>query len=253
MRTLVELQTQQQRLNSLESDLRKQTIVLARLIGVPLDRDLILSERLAFNAATLPDSASAVQQAFQHRSDLEAAEVQVRAAERVLSAARAERLPSVNLNGDYGVLGTNPISGHGVYSVTGSVNVPIWHGHRIRGDIEEAEAALRQRQAELADQRGRVEQDVRTALIELETAIGQIRLAETNRGYANETLLEARDRANLGVTTTVEVVQAQEQVASAESDYISSLFSFDLARLALSRAMGEAEADLPSLLTGNRP
>jgi outer membrane protein TolC len=253
MRTLVELQTQQQRLNSLESDLRKQTIVLARLIGVPLDRGLILSEHLAFNAATLPDTASAVQQAFQHRSDLEAAEAQVRAAERVVSAARAERLPSVSLNGDYGVLGTNPISGHGVYSVTGSVSVPIWQGGRIRGDIEEAETALRQRKAELADQRGRVEQDVRTALIELETAIGQVRLAETNRGYANETLLEARDRANLGVTTTVEVVQAQEQVASAESDYISSIFSFDLARLALSRAMGEAEADLPSLLTGGRP
>jgi len=253
MRTLVELQTQQQRLNSLESDLRKQTIVLARLIGVPLDRDLILSERLAFNAPTLPDTASAVQQAFQHRSDLEAAEAQVRAAERVLAAARAERLPSVSLNGDYGVLGTNPVSGHGVYSVTGSVSVPIWQGGRIRGDIEEAETALRQRKAELADQRGRVEQDVRTALIELETAIGQVRLAETNRDYANETLMEARDRANLGVTTTVEVVQAQEQVASAESDYISSLFSFDLARLALSRAMGEAEADLPSLLTGGRP
>jgi len=253
MRTLVELQTQQQRLNSLESDLRKQTIVLARLIGVPLDRDLILSERLTFNAATLPDTASAVQQAFQHRSDLEAAEAQVRAAARVLSAARAERLPSVSLNGDYGVLGTNPVSGHGVFSVTGSVSVPIWQGGRVRGDIEEAEAALRQRKAELADQRGRVEQDVRTALIELETAIGQVRLAETNRGYANETLMEARDRANLGVATTVEVVQAQEQVAGAESDYISSLFSFDLARLALSRAMGEAEADLPSLLTGSRP
>jgi outer membrane protein TolC len=253
VRTLVELQTQQQRLNSLESDLRKQTIVLARLIGVPLDRSLILSERLAFNAATLPDTTSAVQQAFQHRSDLEAAEAQVRAAERVLSAARAERLPSVSLNADYGILGTNPVSGHGVYSVTGSVSVPIWQGGRIRGGIEEAEAALRQRKAELADQRGRVEQDVRTALIELETAMGQVRLAETNRDYANETLMEARDRANLGVTTTVEVVQAQEQVAGAESDYISSLFSFDLARLALSRATGQAEADLPSLLTGSRP
>jgi len=253
VRTLVELQTQQQRLNSLESDLRKQTITLARLIGLPLDRHLTLSEPLAFSPSTLPDVEAAVQTAFQHRFDLQAADGQVRAAERALAAARAERLPSVNLNGDYGVLGTNPVSGHGVFSITGAVNVPIYTGGRIRGDIELAEAALRQRQAELADQRGRVEQEVRTDLIELSTAIGQVRLAETNRGYANETLMEARDRANLGVTTTVEVVQAQEQVAAAESDYISSLFSFNLARLALSRAMGEAEADLPNLLTGNRP
>ncbi len=253
MRTLVELQSQQQRLNALESDLRKQKIVLARLIGVPLDRDLLLSEALAFHPDTVPDATSALQRAYQSRSDVQAADAQVRAAQLALSAAHAERLPSVSVNGDYGVLGTTPVSGHGVFSVTGSVNVPIWQGGRVHGDIEEAESALRQRQAELADQRARLDQDVRTALIELETATGQVRLAETNRGYAGETLREARDRFNLGVATTVEVVQAQEQVAGAESDYISSLFAFDLARLALSRAMGQAETDVPRLLTGNRP
>jgi len=253
MRTLVELQSEQQRLNSLASDLRKQKIVLARVAGLPLDRDLLLSEALAFHPETTPDAPSAIQRAYQSRADLQAADAQVRAAQMVVSAARAERLPTVSLNGDYGVLGTTPVSGHGVFTVTGSVNVPIWQGGRVRADIEEAESVLRQRQAELADQRARVEQDVRTALIELETAAGQVRLAETNRGYANETLREARDRFNLGVATTVEVVQAQEQVAGAESDYISSLFAFDLARLALSRAMGQAEADVAGLLTGNRP
>ena len=134
------------------------------------------------------------------------------------------------------------------------------HAERISAALperhrEESElgATLHQRQAELADQRGRVEQEVRTALIELETSIGEVRLAESNRGFANETLREARDRFNAGVTTTVEVVQAQEQVASAESDYFNALFAFDLARITLSRAMGQAEIDLPSLLTGGRP
>ncbi|MBV9224086.1 MAG: hypothetical protein JOY85_08660, partial [Acidobacteriaceae bacterium] len=51
--------------------------------------------------------------------------------------------------------------------------------------------------------------------------------------------------------TTVEVVQAQEQVAGAESDYISSLFSFDLAKLSLARATGEAESSLTNLLGGD--
>jgi outer membrane protein TolC len=249
-RTLVELQGQQQRLNALESDLRKQKLALARLIGLPLDRELILSEQLAFDPPPVPDAAGAVQQAFQKRWDLQAAASQVRAAEIVVSAARAERLPSASLTADYGVLGPTPVSNHGVYTVTGAINVPVYQGGRVKADVEQAEATLHQRQAELADQRGRVEQDVRTALIELETAIGEVRLAENNRGFANETLREARDRFNAGVTTTVEVVQAQEQVASAESDYISGLFAFDLARLSLSRAMGEAETDLPTLLSG---
>ncbi len=253
MRSLVELQTEQQRLSSLESDLRKQKIALARVIGLPQDRELLLSEPLSFHEFSAPSPAGAIQQAFEHRYDLRASQAQVKAAEQSLSAARAERLPSVSLNGDYGVLGPNPANTHGVFAITGTVNVPIWQGGRTSGDIRQAEAVLNQRQAELADERGRVEQEVRNASIELETATGQVRLAESNRRYANETLAESRDRFAAGVATTVEVVQAQEQVAGAESDYISSLFAFDLAQLSLARAMGEAETSLPNLLSGKRP
>lgn len=252
-RSLVELQTQQQRLSSLQADLRKQKIALARLIGLPLDRNLTLTDALAGADMTAPDATNAIQRAFEHRSDLKAAQAQLQAAEMSLSAAHAERLPSASLSGDYGVIGPNPASTHGVFSAVGSVSVPIWQGGRIKGDIQEAEAAVRQRRAELADQRGRVEQEVRNALIELDTARGQVRLAASNRDYANETLTQARDRFNAGVSTTVEVVQAQEQVAGAESDYISSLFSFNLAKLSLARATGEAEADLPDLFNRSRP
>lgn len=252
-RTLVELQGQQQRLAALQSDVLKQKLALARLIGLPLDRELTLSEKLAFNPPPVPQAAAAVQQAFAKRWDLKAAESQVRAAQIVVSAAHAERLPSATVTADYGVLGPTPVTNHGVYSVVGSLNVPVYQGGRVRADVDLAEATLHQRQAELADQRGRVEQEVRTTLIELQTAIGEVRLAENNRGFANETLREARDRFNAGVTTTVEVVQAQEQVASAESDYISALFAFDLARISFARATGEAEADLPTLLSGVHP
>jgi outer membrane protein TolC len=139
-----------------------------------------------------------------------------------------------------------------VFAVTGSINVPLYQGGRIRADIQQADATLRQRRAELEDQRGKVEQEVRTACIDLQTAAGQVQLAESNRRYAAETLAESRDRFGAGVATTVEVVQAQEQVASAESDYLSSLFSFDLARLALARATGQAEGQLPELTAGGK-
>lgn len=253
MRSLVELQTQEQRLSSLEADLRKQKIAFARVIGVDQERELILAEPLTFRPTEVPAVRLTIQEALRYRSDLQAAEAQVRAAEQALSAAHAERLPSVTLNGNYGVLGPNPASTHGVFAITGSLNVPIWQGGRTRGDIQEAEATLAQRQAELADQRGRVEQDVRDATIELQTAVGQVRLAESNRSYAAETLSESRDRFAAGVATTVEVVQAQEQVAGAENDYVSSLFSFDLATLSLARATGAAESDLPNLLKEARP
>jgi outer membrane protein TolC len=253
MRTLVELQTQKQRLNSLDADFRKQKLAMSRAIGLPLDREVTLTEPLTPDTIPIPEPAGAVQEALKQRSDLAAAKAQVRAAERAVDAARAERLPTVSFSGDYGVLGPNPAQTHGAFTATGAVNFPVWTGNRTKADMQQAEAALHQRQAELADQQGRVEQEVRSALIELETATGQLQLAASNRDYAAETLRESRDRFNLGVTTTVEVVQAQEQVAGAEADYVSSLFALDLARLNLARAAGQAEMALPDLLKGKRP
>lgn len=253
MRSLVELQTQQQRLHALEGDLRKQKITLSRLIGIPLDRELNLAEVLGDGKAPVPDSATVLQQAFSARADLKALATQVRVAELALSAAHAERYPTASVNGNYGVIGPNPASTHGVFAVTAGVNMSIWDGGRIKADIQQAEATLRQRQAELAEYRSRIEGEVRTALIELETAAGQLQLAASNRDYANETLTEARDRFAAGISTTVEVVQAQEQVSGAENDYVSSLFSFNLAKLTLARATGQAEASLPDLLKRKNP
>jgi outer membrane protein TolC len=253
MRSLVELQTEQQRLSSLEADLRKQKFALARVLGLPLDRDLVLSNALLWEETPIPEATSAIPEAWKKRSDLHAVEEQVKAAEQALSAARAERIPSAAINGDYGVVGTAPTSSHGVFSVTGSVNIPIWQGGRVKGDILQAEATLHQRQAKLADQRAHIEQDVRNALVELETDNGQVRVAQSNRNYASETLSEARDRFAAGVATTVEVVQAQQQVASAEADYLASLFSFDIAKLSFARATGSAEQELPNLLKESQP
>jgi outer membrane protein TolC len=243
-RSAVELQTEQQRLSSLEAELQKEKIALARLIGLPQDRELILSEPLATQTGTLPDVNQSIQAAWQRRSDLKALETGVKAAEMALSAARAERLPTAGVSGNYGVIGPNPSKTHGAFAVTGSVNIPIWQGGRIKSDILQAEATLDQRRAELANERGQVEEDVRTALVEMAAAQGQVKLAQSNRDLANDTLTQARDRFGAGVATTVEVVQAQQQVASAESDSISSLFSYQLAKLALARATGEAEDSL---------
>lgn len=253
MRSLVQLQTEEQRLTSLQADYRKQKIALARIVGIPLGDDFQLSDELAPQQITVPDAATTVAEALKTRQDLRAVEAQVDAAQRALAAAKAERLPSLSVNGDYGTLGQSITSNHGVFAVTGSLNVPIWQGGRVRGDIAQAQAALDQRQAELADARGRVEEQVRDALVELQTAAGQVKVAETNRNYANETLAEARDRFGAGVATTVEVVQAQQQVAGAEADYISSLFSLNLAKLSLARARGSAENEMSDLLKGARP
>ncbi|MGH9619370.1 MAG: TolC family protein [Bryobacteraceae bacterium] len=252
-RSQVELQTEQERLNSLEADYRERKIALARLIGIPLGRKLILTEPFGYRKVHPVSPEPAISSALQHRADLQSSEAQLKAAKRVLAAARDERYPSLSFGGDYGAIGATPDSSHGVFVAEASVNIPIFTGGRIKSDIRQARATVAQRRAEYRDEKGQVEQEVRDALIQLQTAIGQEHLAESNRKLALETLTQARDRFKAGVTNTVEVVQAQQQESSAESAYVSSLFAFNLARLTLARATGEAEANVGSLFAGSRP
>jgi len=151
---------------------------------------------------------------------------------------------------DYGAIGVNPSQAHGTFSVTGAVRFPIFRSGRIRADIEQADAALTQRRAEYEDIKGRVEQDVRNAALDLTAASQQVHVAESNRGLANETLVQSRDRFRAGVADTVEVVQAQESVAAAEQDYISALYALNLARVNLARASGQTEQGIMSLFPG---
>ena len=190
----------------------------------------------------------ALKQASGQRADLQAAEAQVRAAERARAAARAERLPALSLSADYGAIGINPAQAHGTFSIVGSLKFPIWQGGRIEGDIEQAEAALAQRQAEFEDLRAQVEADVRRALLDLQAARNQVEVARENVQVTRENLKLTRQRFDAGVSDNVEVVQSQESVANAELDYINSIFAHNLAKLSLARAMGQAAENLGQVL-----
>jgi outer membrane protein TolC len=251
-RSLVQLQSEQERLLALEGDYQQGKIVFARLIGLPQNADIIFTEQLSATDLQPADENAALQSALEHRWDLRSAESQMQAAERIVSAARSERLPSLSFNGYYGVMGPRPNDSHGVFVASGTLNIPVFDGGKISADVQQARATFRQRQAEYEDQKAKVEQDVRDALIQLRTALGQVKLAESNRQYARETLAQVNDRFDAGVTNTVEVVQAQEQQAAAENDYISGLFALNLARLTLARATGDAEAELSALFPDDK-
>jgi outer membrane protein TolC len=182
---------------------------------------------------------------------LYAAKAQVRAAERTYAAARAERLPSFEFGADYGVIGTNPAQSHGTFSVVGSLRIPIWQAGRTEGDIEQADAALAQRKAEVEDTIGRIEGDVRNAWLDLQAATTQVQVAVKNREVTQINLNLTRQRYELGVTDNVEVVQAQDAVASAELDYINSVFAHNVAKLSLARAIGGAADNLGDFLKPN--
>jgi outer membrane protein TolC len=248
-RSQVEALAQQQRVTSLENDLAKQKISLARITGLPPTDEYDLTDDIPFLAAPALSFDDALKQAFDRRSDLKAAESQIRAAEHTLAAARDERLPSLSVSGDYGDIGTNPAQSHGTFTAAATLHFPIWQGGRTEGDIKQAEATLAQRRAELEDLKSQVESDVRNAYLDLRAASSQVEVARKNLEVSRETLELTRQRFDAGVTDNVEVIQAQEFLTSAELDVINSVFAHNVAKLSLARSIAGAADSLQQFLS----
>lgn len=250
LRAQVELQFEQTRLRAIENERAKDLLSLARLIGTPLDEMLVLTDRLPYAPIAALQPQDALDRALKNRPDYQAAAALVRAAELSRSAAVSERLPSVAFNADYGTIGESPVSNHGTFTVLGSVNFSIWEGGRIRADIEQADAVLQQRRAEASDLRERIHQQVRNALLDLQTAADQVAVARSSVDLAHQTLTQAQDRFAAGVADNIEVIQAQNAVANASETYISSVYAHNLAKVALGRALGMAGQTVREFLGG---
>jgi outer membrane protein TolC len=242
LRARVELQTQQQRMIAAENQLAIDKLALARVIGLPKGHAFHVSDAVPYAPLNGVALEEALQQARVNRPDYLGAQALVRAAEEALQAAAAGYYPSLAANGSYGAIGSpNFGSAHETYSVGVALSVPLFPGTRVKADKLQANAALQQRRAELADLDGRIDQDVRTAFFNLRSSSEQVTVAESNRDLAAETLTQAQERFAAGVADNLEVVQAQESVAAASQSYIAALYAHNVAKVSLSLAMGAAE------------
>jgi len=241
LRAQVELQARQQQLIVARNAYAKQKLVLARTIGLPPGQEFNLTEKSPYEPLTPMGLDQALQRAYAQRPDYLAAVQQVRSAQFFRRAATAEHLPSLNLAGDYGAAGVNLGNSHGVFDVGATLAIPIFAGGRAHADVLQAEATLRQSKQQLESLRGQIDYDVRAALLDLNSAADQVEVARQSLDLANQTLDQARDRFTAGVTDNLEVVQAQESVASANENLISSLYAHNVAKISLARAIGFAE------------
>ena len=249
MRAEVQMQTEEQRLRSLQADRDTQKLRLARLIGLAAGQAFDAQEDYGYTAQAGYTLEDALASAMKNRNDLQASAAGLKAALEGERAAHAERYPNVAVEGTFGASGVTPThESTGVYTVAGVVTIPIFEGGRIHGDIVEANATVKQRKAEYEDMRGQVDEDVRQAFIDLGSAADQVGVAKSNVDLSHATLTQSRDRFAAGVTDTVEVVQAEQAVVQADDDYITAVYEHNLAKVALSRAMGNAEQTLPQLL-----
>jgi outer membrane protein TolC len=241
LRAQVEFQNRQQQLIVARNDYAKQKLALIRAIGLPVGQEIALTSKAPYDHLDTLGIEASVQRAFASRSDYLAAAQQVRAAEYYRKGASAEYFPTVDVVADYGDIGTNFGNSHGSFTVAGRLNIPIFQGGKVHADVLQSDATLRQARAQLDNLRGQIEYEVRTALLDIDAAEQQVQVARSSVDLAEQTLTQARDRFSAGVTDNLEVVEAQQTVASAHESYISSLYAHNLAKIELVRAMGYAE------------
>ncbi|HUI84121.1 MAG TPA: TolC family protein [Candidatus Binatia bacterium] len=249
LRARVQLQTQQSALIQAQNDLEKQRIALARVIGLPVQQKFRLVNRVPYQPLPEAETANAYERALQTRPDYQAALASLRAAQYSLDAAWQQRLPSIGFAGNYGVLGFNPASLGPNWTAAATLAIPIFQGGKVESDIQQARAVLKQRQAQVDNLRGSIEQDIENSLLDLRAAAEQVEVAKTGLDYAQRTLEQSQDRFAAGVTNNVEVIQAQQQLASANEQYIASLYGHNIAKVLLARAIGNAEQAVKQYLS----
>jgi outer membrane protein TolC len=250
LRSQVELKSRQQQLIITRTDLAKQKLALSRIIGLPLGQEFTLTDKAPYEALPTPGLEESLRRAYASRADYQAILAQLRAAELSRHAATAEYYPTFDMEADYGDVGVNPSTSNGTFRVAGTITVPIFQPGKTHAETLQAEAALRQARARAEDLRGQIDNDVRNALLDLNAAADQVEVARSSVDLADQTLTQAQDRFSAGVTDTLEVVQAQEAVASAHESYISSLYAHNLAKVEYARAIGHAEQGVRQYLKG---
>jgi outer membrane protein TolC/anti-anti-sigma regulatory factor len=250
-RTEVQLHSEEYTLSVDRNNFAVAKLTLARAIGLPLGQQFEIADQLPYADINPPTVDDALSTAYKSRSDFRAAIDSLKAAQQSLSAAKGERYPVVAANGNYGDVGTTFGHSHGDFNFQAGVTIPLFTGGRIKGDITQAEAELRQRKAEAENLRGQVDYDVRTAFLNLNAAKEQVDVAQRNQGLAKENLARSKDRFSSGVTDSVEVVQSEQSLASADDQYITAVYNHNLAKLMLARALGVARTSYRQYVGGN--
>ncbi len=242
LRSRVDSQTIDQQLIVARNALEKDKLALARTIGLPLAQQFALSDKVPYSQFDRPDLAAAIQQAHASRKDLAAAAEQTKGAEEQRKAATADRYPTLKFDGDYGDIGVTLGHSHGTGDATGTLSVPLFKEFEFRGEAEVAQSQLDTQRAQASDLSAQIDADVRDALLDIASAQRQVEVAKSSVELANEALSEAQQRYKAGVSDNLAVSQAEQSVAQANDQYVSSLYRHNVAKLSLARALGAGQS-----------
>jgi outer membrane protein TolC len=226
----------------------KDKIALNRLIGLPVEQELTLTDTAPYSEFAALPLDEAMKLAMERRKDLRSLESQMDVADRTLKAVKYEYLPSVSAEGFYGVVGETQGLYHGVFSAMGKLSFPIFQEGQLRGEREVATAQLTGLKQQIASLKVTIEQQIRSSMLDADAANEQVKVARSNVDLATQALQDTTDRFAAGVDDNLPVVQAQATLAQAQSRLVETLYQYNQAKLTLARNTGVVETQYKTYL-----
>ena len=241
LRANVELQNEKQRLLEAEADRDTSLFGLSRLLNLDPRQVIELGDSLSFFDTPQPDVISSIDSALAERQEWKALQEQLKSAGLQKKASSESRLPKVDFTGNWAYLGGSSTTGIPTYNYEAEVSVPLFTGGRIHAEIVRADLEIQKLQQQEDDLRNQIALDVKTALINLDSARNQVAVANLGVQLSKEEVDQARDRFKAGVANNIEVIQAQDSLARANDNQIAALYRFNQARADYARSIGQME------------
>ncbi len=241
LRARVELQSQQQARINAETVVEKDLILLKREIGIAPGQKIALTDPAPYSdlAAQTPEEVRAI--AYKNRQDYQNLQNQAVEYKAVHAAYRSQRLPTLSFNGNYSTDTVTGVGTHGTFLAQGTLSVPLFREAKLRGDTDASQAQMEAINNQLADLRGHIDQQVRSALLDVNASAQLVEVARSNVDLATRALSDETDRVSAGVDDNLPLVTAQATLAAAQSNVVESLYQYNVAKLALARAAGILE------------
>src|SRR6059058_4691940 len=241
LRANVELQNEKQRLIETGTDRDTSLFALSRLLNLDPREAIELADSLSFFDTPQPEVEPSIEFALAERQEWKALEAQIKAAEFQKKASQASRLPSLRFDGDFAYVGTSGNTTLPTYTYEATVNMPLFTGGRIRAEVVRADLEIKKLDQQKDDLRNQIALDVKTALLNLQSARNEVQVANLGVQLSKEEVDQARDRFKAGVANNIEVIQAQDSLSRANDNQIAALYRFNQARADLARSTGQME------------
>jgi len=241
LRANVELQNEKQRLLEAQADRDTSLFGLSRLLNLDPRQVIELGDSLSFFDTPQPDALTSIESALSERQEWKALQERLKAAGLEKKASQYSRLPRVDFTGNWAYEGSSSTTGIPTYNYQAGVSVPLFTGGRIHAEIVKADLEIQKLQQQQDDLRNQIALDVKTALINLDSARSQVAVANLGVQLSKEEVDQARDRFKAGVANNIEVIQAQDSLARANDNQIAALYRFNQARADYARSIGQME------------